>query len=91
MLPVLVVGLWASLLARSGLHAAAGVANLEGEFLAFEASAGQSAGSVIVVLQDGRIVVRWLVQVYYLRGHFGDHSFALQDADFHVRTAAVPL
>src|SRR5580700_2133753 len=79
------------LLARPGLHPVAGVAQIEGELLAFEPCAGQRAGSVIVVLHHCRVVLRRSFQVHYLRRNFGDHGLALHDADFHIRTAAVPL
>ena len=46
------------LLARTGLHAIAGLAEFEGEFLALEAGSGEGCRPVAVLLQQGGIVTR---------------------------------
>src|SRR3974390_2898609 len=77
------------LLARSGLHAVAGFADIKTDLLALEANASESARSV-AVLYNRRIVQRGHRQINNLGGHFGEPVLALHDADFHIGAAAIP-
>src|SRR5258708_17411597 len=79
------------LLARSRLHAVAGLAEFQGGLLATKADSRQRRTAIAIVPDNGRVAIRGGVQIHHVRLCLGNYVLALQDAHFHIGAATIPF